>query len=106
MKKTFSITVCALLLSACASNDPASVSMTQYSDYNCKQIAAEMKRVSNKIEQASANEQTATLVNTAVAAFAVSQGQGFYMDENVELKRLHNQYDVLEQTSIKKSCNL
>jgi hypothetical protein len=97
-----------ILLSACATgpeSDPAYVSPTQYQDYNCKQIRAEMKRISGKLEQASQSDGTNQVLSAAVTAFAISRGYGFSDDGNAPIKRLHNQYDVLEQTAIQKSCN-
>ena len=89
-------------------NDPAYISPTHYSNYNCKQISAEMQRVSGKMEQAKQANTTDQVLGTALAAYAVSQGYGFTTDDSadVEYRRLVNQYDVLEQTAIKKECNL
>lgn len=102
-----------LALSACASspeNDPAYISPAHYSNYNCSQIAAEMQRVSAKMEQMGQSEQdkAAELVlGTALSAFAISQGYGLSSSESqdeVQYRRLGNQYDVLEQEAIRKEC--
>lgn len=95
-------------LAGCATapeSDPAYVSPLQYQDYNCKQIKAEMRRVSGKIEQAAKTDQTGQVLDAALTVFAISQGYGVYNEDNPEYRRLQNQYDVLEQTAIQKECN-
>lgn len=95
-------------LAGCATapeSDPAYVSPLQYQDYNCKQIKAEMRRVSGKIEQAAKTDQTGQVLDAALTVFAISQGYGVYSEDNPEYRRLQNQYDVLEQTAIQKECN-
>ncbi|MCP4392794.1 MAG: hypothetical protein GY804_00740 [Alphaproteobacteria bacterium] len=98
-----------MVLSGCASspeNDPAYVSPMHYQSYNCNQISAEMLRVSSKVEQAMQEENTNQFLDTALAAFSISQGNGYGGgDKNTNLKRLNNLYDVLEQTAIRKECN-
>ena len=102
-----------LALSACASSspesDPSYVSPTHYSNYNCNQIAAEMQRIQNKLQQGE-QSQSANLVgqvlNTAITGYAISQGYGFTEADNSQQQRLINLYDVLEQTAIQKECNL
>lgn len=99
----------AIGLTACATSpqsDPAYVSPTQYQGYNCKQISAEMQRVSTKQEQANQGAQANAVLNTALTAFAISQGYGVSQDDNSSVRRLNNQYEVLEQTAIQKECNL
>lgn len=96
-------------LAGCATtpeSDPAYVSPMQYQDYNCKQIKAEMRRVSGKIEQAAQTNQTGQVLDAAMTVFAISQGYGVYSEDNPEYRRLQNQYDVLEQTAIQKECDL
>lgn len=106
----FSTSLILLSLSGCATApeaDPSYVSPTHYQDYNCKQLKAELYRVSGKLEQASQANATGQVLGTALAAFAISQGYAIYDDGNgdVEYRRLSNQYDVLEQTAIQKDCN-
>lgn len=101
-------------LTACASNspekDPTYISPNYYNDYNCKQLSAEKKRVSTKLEQMAEIEEgddtTGQVLNTALMAFAISRGYGINSgnDENTAYKRLYNQYEVLEQTAIQKEC--
>ena len=109
--KLISAIIC-LGLAGCASSpesDPAYISPTHYSNYNCNQISAEMQRVSGKIEQLEQTEKTEAaevVLGTALQAFAISQGYGISSndDKNVQYRRLANQYDVLEQTAIQKEC--
>lgn len=63
-----------------------------------------MQRVSTKQEQAQTASATGKVLDTALAAFAISQGYGYGSEEDVAYKRLNNQYEVLEQTSIQKEC--
>lgn len=87
--------------------DATYVSPTQYENYNCKQINAETLRVSTKIEQAMATDSTNQMLNTVVTVFAISQGYGVDGGaDNQELTLLRNKLDVLEETSIRKQCNL
>jgi hypothetical protein len=101
-----------LLVSGCASepqtaeSDPAYISPAQYKDYDCKQIGAEMRRVSKKIDVATQTDGTTQVLNAAVTAFAISRGMGVSGDDGVQMRRLKNQYDVLEETAIQKKCNL
>lgn len=97
------------LVSSCASSpesDPAYVSPSHYSNYNCNQISAEMQRVSAKLDQAEQANSTGQLFETALAAYAISQGYGYGNRDDAQYRRLVNQYDVLEQTSIQKECGL
>lgn len=96
-------------LAGCANSpesDPAYVSPNHYANYNCKQISAEMQRISSKLEQAEQANTTGQVLDTALAAFAISQGYGYSSGDNSAYRRLHNQYEVLEQTSIQKECGI
>lgn len=96
-------------LSGCASSpesDPAYVSPNHYANYNCNQISAEMQRISGKLEQAEQANTTGQVLGTALAAYAISQGYGFAGGDDSAYRRLRNQYDVLEQTSIQKECGI
>ena len=99
-----------LALTACgtttAANDPAYIAPTQYDDYSCKQIRAEMRLVSSKIDQMNTTDGTTQVLNTALSAFAISQGYGVNQVDDTASRRLQNEYDVLQETSIKKNCNL
>lgn len=107
MKKVIFAFVVAAFLSGCAaSQNPAYVSMNEYADYNCKQLAGEKKRISNKLNEAHSDDGAQAIVNTAIIALAASKGQGVYLQKDKETELLKNQYDVVERTEIKKSCNL
>jgi len=104
-------TILIIGLAGCATSqtpeaDPAYISPAHYSNYNCNQISAEMQRVSAKIEQTSQANATGKVLDTALAAFAISQGYGVSDGkDDVQHRRFVNQYDVLEQTAIQKECN-
>lgn len=88
-------------------SDPSYISPNHYADYNCKQLSAEKQRVSTKIEQMTTGKSDTAdkVLDTALAAFAISQGYGFSSgDDDVAYRRLYNQYEVLEQTAIEKEC--
>lgn len=93
-------------LSACSSSvEPPAVSKAQYQGYNCKQIQAEMQRISSKLEQANKTDTTGKIMDTALGAFAISQGMGWSSDDNSEASaRLQSQYDVLSPLAIQKEC--
>jgi hypothetical protein len=103
-----------IVLSACvetqqqaAGPDPAYVSETQYLGYSCKQIHAEMNRVSRHMDAQNQAGGSNQILGAAVAAFAISRGYavgGGDDSDDVEIRRLRNQYDVLEQLAIKKDC--
>ena len=102
-----------VLLSGCVQeNTPAAntsyVSTAQYQNYNCKQIAKEMQRISKKLEaQPKGSDALGAVLGTAVTAYGMSQGYGFYDEgtDNTENNRLISLYDALEQLSIQKNCN-
>src|SRR6056297_793315 len=67
--------VLTLFVSACTTSpetDPAYVSPSHYANYNCKQISAEMQRLSSKLEQAEQENTTGQVLETALAAYAIS----------------------------------
>ena len=97
------------LLSACAStkpeDDPAYVSPTQYDSYSCAQMRAEMVRVDGIIEHETQSAQGSQLLNTALAAYAISRGYGVGgQEESVELRRAKTKYRILDEMMIKKNC--
>jgi hypothetical protein len=87
-------------------SDPAYVSPAQYSDYNCKQIKLEMQRITAHLQPSKQADTTGQVLNTALLAYAVSKDYSFYQggQDNTETRRLQNQYNVLEQTAVKKEC--
>jgi hypothetical protein len=125
------LAVCALLSAACTinstttttnapeayrpENDPAYVSPLQYEGYSCNQLHTAMDLVSQKIDQSVRNDQrqddTEHALDTALAAYALAQGQGYnpparheHHHETVDMRRMKNEYAVIEQMAIKKNC--
>jgi hypothetical protein len=91
------------------------VSMTQYQDYNCNQVRAEMRRLSNLIEQQTIamkpapKEANNQYLETALSAFAISRGADYSnnndnQEESAVLQRLKSQYNALDQLAIQKDC--
>lgn len=110
MKQRFFLTLgLTLIVSGCASSpksDPAYVSPNHYANYNCNQISAEMQRLSGRLEQAERANATGQVLDTALAAYAISRGHRRSRSDDTQYRRLVNQYDVLEQTSIQKECGI
>lgn len=106
-----------LALSSCAPQhvDTAeikTISEQEYADYNCKQISAEMRRVSSKLEdiripkeQASADT-LGQVLGTALQVYGMTQG---YRPASTAKKDTGEQilevrYETLERLSIDKEC--
>jgi hypothetical protein len=105
-----------IALSACADHTheiPAAyVSPLQYQDYSCKQLGAEMQRVSGRANQ------VAYEVNKNADGDATAMGVGlvlfwpalFFLDGNTpqaqEYASLKGQFDALEQAAIQKECGI
>ncbi len=105
MKKCF-LALIALMLTACQTTEQRTLSYeNMYSDYSCKQLKAEMSRISSKIDQVSANRAGNDVLNAAVAAFAISQGYKIRgNDKSDELDNLNAQFDTLDRLYIKGDC--
>ena len=116
MKKKLLILTSAIALSACAShtNDIAAayVSPLEYQDYNCKQIGAEMGRVSRRAQEVAHNvNKNADGDSTAMAAGLILFWPAlFFIDgdspQAQEYARLKGEFDALEQAAIQKNCGL
>lgn len=111
LRRSFSVLSAFILipLTACTTtpeSDPAYISPSHYDNYNCSQISAEMQRITGKLDQAEQAKTTGQILNTALSAYAISQGFGVSggNSDNDAHRRLVNQYDVLEQTAIRKEC--
>jgi len=90
----------------------AYISPLIYQDYNCKQIAAEMHRVTRRVYD------TGAAVDDAAGADAMKMGVGllllwptlFFVDgdgpEAAEYARLKGEFEALEMVSIQKECGL
>ena len=88
------------------------VSMTQYQDYSCGQVRAEMRRLSRMIDEqtqshAQKNDRNEYL-STALDALAIVSGakpsSEMSKEEKAVLHRLKSQYNALDQLAIQKSC--
>ncbi len=105
-----------LLLQACASHTneiPAAyVSPLQYSDYSCKQIGAELQRVSTRAQQVAYDvNQNASGDTAAMAAGLILFWPAlFFIDgdtpQSQEYARMKGEFDALEQAAIQKDCGL
>lgn len=105
MKKVLLISI--TFLSSCAAQPKQPeyyVSPQEYADYNCNQIRAEMQRVSNKREALSANSKKSNILDTALTAYAISQGYGYEEKDNSQLNAMNNTYESLDRLLIKKDC--
>jgi hypothetical protein len=105
-----------IALSACADHPdkiPASyVSPMQYEGYKCKQIAAEMQRVSSRVTEIGGQQER------AASNSDVEMGVGlvlfwpalFFLDSHsaqaAEYGRLKGEFNALEQAGIQKNCAL
>ena len=117
MKKTIAIGLClTTTLAACATNPnniPAtSVSPVQYNDYDCKQLAGELDRVSRKtndlyasLKQTSANDTAQMAIGMVLfwpALFFLEGGDG---PQATEYARLKGEWDAIEKVCIEKKCS-
>jgi hypothetical protein len=110
-----SIMVCGAL-SACASHTheiaPAYISPVEYEDYSCKQIKAEIARVSRRAQQVAAD------VNKNADGDSTAMGVGlilfwpalFFIDgdspQAQEYAELKGRFNALEDAAIQKECGL
>lgn len=109
MRKLPPLVLGCLVLAGCASTSPESdsayVSPTQYDTYSCAQMRAEMQRVSSEIDHETKSSANNKLLDTAMMAYAISQGYGWQSDdESVELRRAKTKYRILDEMMIKKNC--
>ena len=116
MKNTIFTLSALALLSGCAGNSIIKeqselyrVSMTQYQDYSCGQIRAEMRRLSGAIDrQAEASQDKRNeYLTSALDALAIMRGTnsgGNDKREQAVMQRLKSQYNALDQLAIQKNC--
>jgi len=114
--RTIAMITVSSIISGCASHPdkiPAQyTSPMQYDGYKCKQIAAEMQRVSSRVAELGG------LQEKAATNSDVEMGVGlvlfwpvlFFLDSNsaqaAEYGRLKGEFNALEQTGIQKNCGL
>ena len=102
-----------LLLANCAAEadhvKAAYVSPLQYQDYSCKQIRAELMRVSRKVNEVSGvQDKTASNDSVAMGVGLILFWPSLFFisgsDSHVELAQLKGEFDALEQAAITKDC--
>jgi len=119
MNRTFAqavVATCgaALVLAGCAtaSKDiaPTYVSPMQYQSYDCDQIAAEVQRISARVNQlggrldeASSNDKVITTVGV-ILFWPILFALGGTKQQEAEYARLKGEYDALEQQAVVKKC--
>jgi len=119
MNRTFEqvvVSTCgaALVLAGCAtaSKDiaPTYVSPMQYQSYDCDQIAAEVQRISARVNQlggrldeASNNDKVITTVGV-ILFWPILFALGGTKQQEAEYARLKGEYDALEQQAVVKKC--
>jgi hypothetical protein len=109
MKKAISIIL--LTVTACAQQQPQQkqvyVSPQEFQKYNCKQIAKDLERTSAQYQQITAGQQGNDVMQTALAAYMVSQRYAFKTSksEDPQAAYLKAKYDALQQAAIEKNCN-
>jgi len=116
MNKYLAGVLLAATLSGCASSPDkmasAYVSPIQYQDYDCKQVGAELKRVSRRaqelygqLDKTASNDAAQMAVGMVLfwpALFFLEGGDG---PEAAEYARLKGERDALEQVAIQKQCD-
>lgn len=116
MKRFLLMTGFALSLTACADHTnkiaASYVSPLQYQDYSCKQLGAEMGRVSTRANQVAYD------VNKNADGDSTAMGVGlilfwpalFFIDGDTpqaqEYARLKGEFDALQQAAIQKDCSI
>lgn len=105
----------AVVLAGCASAShevvPLYVSPMTYRSYDCGQVAAELQRVQNRVQQlgarldqAASNDKKLAGVGMLIfwpALFAL----GGTKEQEAEYARLRGEYEGLQQAAIEKKCN-
>lgn len=116
MNKYLAGVLLAATLSGCASSPDkmaaAYVSPIQYQDYDCKQVGAELTRVSRRaqelygqLDKTASNDAAQMAVGMVLfwpALFFLEGGDG---PEAAEYSRLKGERDALEQVAIQKHCD-
>ena len=116
IKQTIAILTVASIVTGCADHPDKItaqyVSPMQYESYNCKQIGAEMQRVSSRVGEIGGQQEKAATNSD------IDMGVGlvlfwpvlFFLDSHsaqaAEYARLKGEFDALEQAGIHKNCGL
>lgn len=107
MKNIVTIITVSALLAGCTEQQqtPSNyVSPLEFKNYNCKQIAKEMARTSQMLEQHQQDSAGANVAGAAIAVFAISRGHGVSFGDDDETTRLKSKYEALHQAGIEKNC--
>lgn len=114
IKQTISILTVASIVTACAEHPEKIaaqyVSPMQYDGYNCKQIGAEMQRVSSRIGDLGGQQEKAATNSDVVmgVGLVLFWPALFFLDSNsaqaAEYARLKGEFNALEQAAIQKKC--
>lgn len=115
--KKYVSTCCALSLFAagCApaskNISPEYVSPMAYQGYTCNQVREEMQRVTRRVHevagvQDSHAQKDAAALGVGLILFWPALFFMIGQDKKEELARLKGEYEALEQTAIKKNCNV
>jgi len=115
MKTALILTTATILTAGCASKpseiQTQYVSPMAYSDYSCKQIRSEMRRVQSKVTNLGGQiEDNASGDNMAMGVGMVLFWPAlFFLDgdgiESQNYARLKGEYEALEQSAIQKDCD-
>jgi hypothetical protein len=110
-----SVASACILLAGCASSSEdiasAYVSPLTYQNYSCSQLAAEMDRISLRVQQVAGSvDHTATNDKIAMGvgivlfwpALLMLKGNG---PQHEELARLKGEYDAVNEQMIQRNCN-
>ncbi len=113
-KQTIAILTITSFLAGCADHPdkiPAQyISPMQYDSYNCKQIGAEMQRVSSRVGEIGGQQEKAATNSEVVmgVGLVLFWPALFFLDSHsaqaAEYGRLKGEFNALEQTGIQKNC--
>jgi hypothetical protein len=110
------LVVCSIILVSCASSSgdiaTSYVSPTQYSSFNCDQLALELARLNGRkselagnLDKAASDDRGLTAVTLILfwpAAFALGGNEA----QEAEYARLKGEYEAVQQMGIEKNCKL
>jgi len=115
-KRVIAMLTVTSILAGCADHPdkiPAQyISPMQYDSYNCKQLSAEMQRVSSRVgelggQQEKAADNSAVTMGIGLVLFWPAL---FFLDSHsaqaAEYGRLKGEFNALEQAGIQKNCGL
>lgn len=117
MKRSIGVVLsCYILVATGCSTHPddieaAYVSPTEYADYDCSQLRAELQRVNRRVMEVTGQQRD------EAQGDSVAMGVGLVLfwpalfflagdDKEDELSRLKGQYNAIEEAAIKKKCDL